>query len=93
MYSNKLRFESDKHIGEFRQPVMILHAEDDYVVPFELGYKLYRIALDTRAKTWGPVEFHRFNGVAGYGHKFLCRAPELPELAKQFFETYRNEDF
>ncbi|XP_018792020.1 PREDICTED: monoacylglycerol lipase ABHD12 isoform X2 [Bactrocera latifrons] len=93
MYSNKLRFESDKHISEFRQPVMILHAEDDYVVPFELGYKLYRTALDTRAKTWGPVEFHRFNGVAGYGHKFLCRAPELPVLAKQFIETYRNEDF
>lgn len=40
MHSNELRFESDKHIAEFRQPIMILHAEDDLVVPFKLGYKV-----------------------------------------------------
>lgn len=40
MHSNLLRFESDQHISEFRQPVMILHAEDDMVVPFKLGYKV-----------------------------------------------------
>lgn len=41
MFHNELRFESDKHIAEFRQPVMILHAEDDLVVPFKLGYKVW----------------------------------------------------
>lgn len=40
MYANDLRFESDKHIAVFHQPVMILHAEDDLVVPFKLGYKV-----------------------------------------------------
>lgn len=40
MYANELRFESDQHIAEFRQPVLILHAEDDHVVPFNLGYKV-----------------------------------------------------
>lgn len=40
MHANRLRFESDQHIAEFRQPVMILHAEDDMVVPFKLGYKV-----------------------------------------------------
>lgn len=40
MYANYLRFESDKNIAMFRQPVMILHAEDDLVVPFKLGYKV-----------------------------------------------------
>lgn len=93
MYSNSLRFESDQHISEFRQPVVILHAEDDYVVPFQLGYKLYRIALDTRGKSWGPVEFHRFDGSLNYGHKYLCRAPELPDLIKRFVDNYRNESF
>lgn len=38
MYSNCLRFESDQHISEFRQPVLMLHAEDDLVVPFRLGH-------------------------------------------------------
>lgn len=40
MYDNNLRFESDKHIANFKQPVMIIHAEDDLVVPFKLGYKV-----------------------------------------------------
>lgn len=44
MFENNLRFESDKHIGTFPQPVIILHAEDDLVVPYKLGYKV--ICLD-----------------------------------------------
>ncbi|KFB53914.1 hypothetical protein ZHAS_00022362 [Anopheles sinensis] len=93
MYANKLRFESDQHIAEFRQPVMILHAEDDLVVPFELGYKLYRKALDTRGKSWGPIEFHRFEKTSHYGHKYICRAPNLPEIVLRFFHAYRNEQY
>ncbi|XP_055691831.1 lysophosphatidylserine lipase ABHD12 isoform X2 [Lutzomyia longipalpis] len=93
MYRNSLRFESDVHIGEFPQPILILHAEDDLVVPFKLGYKLYRRALDVRKKNWGPVEFHRFEGSSHYGHKYICRAPNLPEIVRKFFDTYRNEVF
>lgn len=42
MFDNNLRFESDKHICSFPQPVTILHAEDDLVVPYKLGYKVKR---------------------------------------------------
>ncbi|XP_055591602.1 lysophosphatidylserine lipase ABHD12 isoform X2 [Uranotaenia lowii] len=93
MYANQLRFESDQHIAEFRQPVLILHAEDDAVVPFDLGYKLYRTALDTRGKSWGPVEFRRFEKTSHYGHRYICRAPNLPEIVIKFFRTYRNEQY
>lgn len=91
MYNNNLRFESDCHIGKFHQPVMIVHAEDDLVVPFQLGYSLYRTSLDVRGKAWGPVEFHRFEGSSHYGHKFLCRAPEMPRLVHNFFKIYESE--
>lgn len=40
MYENYLRFESNKHIATFPQPVMILHAEDDLVVPYKLGHRV-----------------------------------------------------
>ncbi|XP_023168674.2 lysophosphatidylserine lipase ABHD12 isoform X2 [Drosophila hydei] len=90
MYDNRLRFESDKHISKFPQPVMIMHAEDDVVVPFHLGYQLYRTGLDTRSRSWGPVEFHRFDRSHGYGHKYLCRAPEMSGLVESFIEGYRN---
>lgn len=90
MYANRLRFESDIHILKFPQPIMIIHAEDDRVVPFLLGYRLYRIALDGRSRSWGPVEFHRFGSDNQYGHKYLCRAPELPGLVRQFVQSYRD---
>uniref|UniRef100_A0A2M4AFT3 Putative monoacylglycerol lipase abhd12 n=1 Tax=Anopheles triannulatus TaxID=58253 RepID=A0A2M4AFT3_9DIPT len=93
MYNNMLRFESDQHIAEFRQPVLILHAEDDLVVPFDLGYKLYRKALDTRGKSWGPIEFHRFEKSSHYGHKHICRAPNLPEIVVRFFHNYRDAQY
>lgn len=40
MYENNLRFESDNHIGTFPQPITILHAEDDIVVPYKLGHQV-----------------------------------------------------
>lgn len=93
MYNNNLRFESDSHIGEFRQPILILHAEDDLVVPFKLGYKLYRKALDVRGKAWGPVEFHRFEYINRFGHKFICRAKNLPKIVLNFFDAYQHERY
>lgn len=93
MYENNLRFESDNHIATFPQPIMILHAEDDIVVPYKLGHQLYLSALDKRQKSWGPVEFHRFDAGSGYGHKFICRAPELPDIVNTFIETYGNERY
>lgn len=50
-------------------------------------------ALEKRQKAWGPVEFHRFGADSGYGHKFICRAPELPDIFNKFFETYGNEAY
>lgn len=90
IYNNYLRFESDQHICEFRQPVLILHAEDDLVVPFHLGYKLYRKALDFRGRGWGPVQFHRFSSSKNYGHNYINRAPELPNIIKKFIDDFQN---
>jgi pimeloyl-ACP methyl ester carboxylesterase len=37
---NQLLFETDKHLGIIKSPVLILHAEDDMVVPFLLGRRV-----------------------------------------------------
>ena len=37
---NQLLFETDKHLGIIKSPVMILHAEDDMVVPYQLGRRV-----------------------------------------------------
>ncbi|KAL1124721.1 hypothetical protein AAG570_001344, partial [Ranatra chinensis] len=40
MYENGLQFETDKHLSKVKTPILILHAEDDVVVPFKLGLKV-----------------------------------------------------
>lgn len=40
-YKNNLRFESDKHITKIDCPIMILHAEDDGVIPVFLAEKVW----------------------------------------------------
>lgn len=93
IYDNGFRFESDQHISEFRAPVLILHAEDDNVVPFQLGYALYKSALETRKKSYGPVQFHRFDGNGIYLHKFIVRAKNFSTIIQSFFDTYQNETY
>lgn len=91
IYDNGFRFQSDQHIAEFRAPVMILHAENDRVIPFELGYQLYRTALETRGKSWGPAEFHRFEGK--YGHKHIVKAKSFADTIDQFIKRYKSESY
>jgi abhydrolase domain-containing protein 12 len=93
MYDNYLRFESDQHIAEFRQAVCFLHAEDDMVVPFKLGYKLYRDGLESRGKNWGPMEFHRFEKQRKFGHKYICHAETLPGIVGTFLNNYRDATY
>ncbi|XP_044728989.1 lysophosphatidylserine lipase ABHD12 [Chrysoperla carnea] len=92
MYGNGLRFESDKHILNFKAPIVILHAEDDGVVPFHLGKKLHEVALQFRTKGQAPVTFHRFDGKHAYGHKWIAKAPETLEIISEFVKKYSNQD-
>lgn len=92
MFQNQLSFDSDERVAEIKLPIMILHAEDDRVVPFRLGYKLYRSALKTRPKNFAPIEFYRFSKTHNYGHRWICRAPELPSLVNEFFDKYEEDD-
>lgn len=81
---NDLGFVSDQRITVIDCPVLILHAEDDAVVPFKLGKALHECALHNRGETCRAVEFKEFSGELGYAHKYICRAPELPQIVRDF---------
>lgn len=91
MLQNGFVFASDKHIIKVDCPILILHAEDDLVVPYSLGKKLYETAQDFRRSTQGNVTFVGFETKFNYGHKYICRAPELPEMIDNFFITAAKE--
>lgn len=78
-------FDSISRINQVKSPILILHAEDDGFVPFEHGKELYEVALKTR-KNIHPhdTQFVAFDGKLDFGHKYIYKSPELPNIIKQF---------
>nr|CAD7588740.1 unnamed protein product [Timema genevievae] len=81
---NNLLFETDKHLRNIRSRVLILHAEDDKIIPFKLAKKLYESTVQGRSPHFGKVKFVKFEGKWGHGHKWICRSPDLPNVIRQF---------
>jgi len=85
VYDNRLRFESDKNLGNVSAPILFLHAEDDRVVPYRLGQKLYEVVMSYR-KNNKSIEFVSFDRSLGYGHKFIYRDKRVPSIVRKFVD-------
>ncbi|KAJ8977565.1 hypothetical protein NQ317_005414 [Molorchus minor] len=91
MQQNGFTFKTDHFICLVDVPIIILHAQDDHVVPYRLGYKLYQHALKCRQDTQGKIIFHKFEGKHNYDHRFICRAPEIHDIISDFISTAIKE--
>uniref|UniRef100_A0A672S4B2 Lysophosphatidylserine lipase ABHD12 n=1 Tax=Sinocyclocheilus grahami TaxID=75366 RepID=A0A672S4B2_SINGR len=78
--ANDIRFASDENVNHISCPVLILHAEDDAVVPFQLGKKLYDLAAQSKSLNGHKVQFIPFPSSLGYRHKFIYKSPQLPNI-------------
>ncbi|XP_031697024.1 lysophosphatidylserine lipase ABHD12-like [Anarrhichthys ocellatus] len=83
--ANNICFTSDENVNHISCPVLILHAEDDAVVPFHLGKKLYNMASQSKSLSGHKVHFVPFPSALAYRHKFIYRSPELPNILSDFF--------
>uniref|UniRef100_A0A8D8VKW0 Monoacylglycerol lipase ABHD12 n=1 Tax=Cacopsylla melanoneura TaxID=428564 RepID=A0A8D8VKW0_9HEMI len=88
MYENGLRFESDKNLANSKTSILILHAKDDKIIPYELGLKLYKGLLEERTSSNASdsVQMETYESDKHYGHKFICEDPGLPNLVDSFIE-------
>ncbi|XP_011670006.2 lysophosphatidylserine lipase ABHD12 [Strongylocentrotus purpuratus] len=77
-------FQSDISIEHVTCPILILHAEDDWVVPHDLGKKLYDIALEKRPASAGPIKMISFGSEEGCGHKNIAFSTKLPSVLGDF---------
>jgi uncharacterized protein len=57
----KDQFRSDLRVGKVTAPVLVVHGENDFVVPMKLGKRLYDLIRAPK----------RFVSVAGAGHTDL----------------------
>ncbi|XP_006903251.1 PREDICTED: monoacylglycerol lipase ABHD12-like [Elephantulus edwardii] len=80
--SSGIRFANDENVKHISCALLILHAEDDPVVPFQLGRKLYNIAAPSRSFRDFKVQFIPFHSDLGYRHKYIYKSPELPRILR-----------
>ncbi|CAG05098.1 unnamed protein product [Tetraodon nigroviridis] len=85
--ANNIRFASDENVNHISCPLLILHAEDDNVVPFHLGKKLYAMAAQSKSLSGHKVQFVPFPSSLAYRHKFIYRSPELLNILSDFLST------
>ncbi|RXN28295.1 transmembrane 9 superfamily member 3 [Labeo rohita] len=74
-----LNLPNDENLQKLRTPLMILHAEDDHLVPFAVAQENYRIAKKAQNSD-ERVKLVRFDGSLGYLHNGLYRDPSLPDI-------------
>jgi abhydrolase domain-containing protein 12 len=76
-----LVMSSDKHVVRVSCPILIMHAEDDHIIPPKLGRKLAEVAKEASK----DVDYVEFEAHRQFKHKFIHRSEELPEILTGFF--------
>uniref|UniRef100_A0A3B5L5C5 Uncharacterized protein n=1 Tax=Xiphophorus couchianus TaxID=32473 RepID=A0A3B5L5C5_9TELE len=74
-----ISFSNDKNLQTLSSPLLILHAEDDKVVPFHMGQKLYQISLRAQreSETGDRVQMISYGANLGLSHSRICSARDL----------------
>lgn len=88
---NGFHFYSSSYILDVDCPIMLMHAEDDTVVPSYMGETMYHIASTQRDMSYqGNVTFHLFLTQHGYGHNDVTQDSRVPQFIEDFKATCRN---
>lgn len=81
--SPELNFDSAKRIGDIKSTeIMILHAEDDGIIPMKLGESLYKRAAQDLGES--RVKFVSISASHKLGHKYICSHDETMTKVKKF---------
>ncbi|XP_053331240.1 lysophosphatidylserine lipase ABHD12-like [Spea bombifrons] len=78
-------FPNDQNVKIMSSPLLILHAEDDQVVPSAMAKKLHEIALTSPHSR--QVKLVLYPAEHGYKHKFIYKDPELPGIIWAFLNA------
>ncbi|CAD5224901.1 unnamed protein product [Bursaphelenchus okinawaensis] len=77
----EISMETHKHITDIKCPILMLHADDDPIVPIRFGRKLYDHVKH------GPnlVDIVTFEAKLKLKHNHMYRAPHLSQVIRDFF--------
>lgn len=83
--SAELNFDSISRIGDIKSTkIMIMHAEDDAILPLKLGLNLYNKAKQELGEK--AVKFIQISADHGLGHKLICIHEETMSKVRKFID-------
>jgi len=77
-------FRSNDYLQEVEQPTLILHSEDDPIVPSALGEKLFNSAVEA-GKT--NIRFKKFSENYFLRHRYMYRAPGIEKYIQELWNS------
>lgn len=86
---NNIVFANDINLKILTSPLLILHAEDDHVVPYHMGQQLYQISLEAQSKlnTDVKVKMISYEASRGYSHSSMYLDPKLSDEVGTFLQS------
>ncbi|XP_012727720.2 lysophosphatidylserine lipase ABHD12 [Fundulus heteroclitus] len=86
-----ISFANDKNLKTLSSPLLILHAEDDNVVPFHMGQKLYQIALGAQRESNTDARVHMvaYEADLGLSHSHIYLGPNVSDVVQNFLQKLR----
>ncbi|XP_077588236.1 lysophosphatidylserine lipase ABHD12-like [Stigmatopora nigra] len=84
--ANKLLFASEDNLKVLTCPLLLLHAEDDNVVPYAMGQKLYQIAAQTFREKEVPLQMISYPASRQLSHNNIYLDPDLVKSVRDFFQ-------
>ncbi|KAM3871183.1 lysophosphatidylserine lipase ABHD12-like [Diretmus argenteus] len=74
---NNIVFGTEKNLQSLTCPLLLLHSEDDDVIPYYMGKKLYQ-QYQVQGERKVQVEMVSYSASLGYNHKNIYLDPNLP---------------
>lgn len=92
MELNNIEFANDENLKALISPLLILHAEDDRIVPYHMGLKLHQISLEAKKKsnTDVQVQMVSYSAKLGYNHNGIHLDPDLMSVVGTFLQKLRQ---
>ncbi|XP_057714736.1 lysophosphatidylserine lipase ABHD12-like [Corythoichthys intestinalis] len=87
---NKLLFANENNLKVLTCPLLILHAEDDDIVPYDMGQKLHQIAARTLREKEVPLEMISYPASRQLSHSDIYLDPDLAKSVRDFLQKLQR---
>lgn len=82
--ANGIVFDTEQNLKNAKVPVLILHARDDIIIPYQLSENLYNYITTTRNSDL--TELVIYDAQYKFGHQYICRDKEIEKKIEKFIQ-------